>query len=182
MRRKVHLIVLYEGYRDRRFLQEYLRQCGYNVERNVAFRSCSRGHGSAEQSVRCRYASEVGYVRRYTAMNPSGTRWLVVAIDADTGTVEGHLEELDAQLPEHNRRSSQDPICILVPRRHTETWAYHLTHVDESVSETEDYKSAVSDDEVAQAGKRLAVADPRFSVSCPPSLNLGYAELIRLPC
>ena len=182
MRRQVHIVVLYEGYRDRCFIREYLRQCGYNVGRNVYFRLCSKGRGSGEQSVRVQYPKELLYVRSYATKNATDTRWLLVSIDADTFTVGRRLKELDEKLPDGARRSPRDPVCVLVPKRHVETWVYHLLRPHEAVSETAKYRDSVSNNEVVKAGQRLAEVDPRNHTNCPPSLSLGYAELMRIPC
>ena len=178
--REVRLIVLYEGWRDRKFIQAYLKQGGYKG--SVQYEACAKEYkDGGEKTVRGRYAAEVAYIRNYVAKNSSATRWLLVHIDADVRTVAERYKQLNDLLPREKRRSDKDPVCTLVPKRNTETWVYHLTRADKAVTEVEDYKYKVSDDDVTAAGRLLAENDPSINPNCPPSLIAGHDELKRLP-
>ena len=97
-----------------------------------------QGQGSGEQWVRLTYPAEVGALRRRQAKARTA---LIVVIDADTGTVEYRLGQLDESL-RHNQIESFDPhserVARLVPRRNIETWILCLN--GESVDEETDYK------------------------------------------
>ena len=93
--------------------------------------------GSAEQHVRDRYP-----VQLKALWQRSASTILIVAIDADTGSVaEHHNELLQACLQADNGpvpRTADEPVVHIVPRRNIETWLAYLN--GDAVDETVDYK------------------------------------------
>jgi hypothetical protein len=120
-----------------------------------------------------RYREEVASARR---RNKRVATRLVVVVDADDEETAARRSRLAAALGEENCRANDDPICVLVPRRHIETWVHALTDAG-AVEETARYKPK-SPDEIRKAARALATlsAPP----PAPPSLVDGYEELLRL--
>jgi hypothetical protein len=182
MRRQLHIIVLCEGRRDWNFIRNYLRQKGYDISRNVRVSFPSNDHtGAGDKFVIDNFAANMQSTRSYAAKNASKNRWLLVHIDADTYSLEYRFDMLNSQLPESEHLNDQDLLCMLIPKRHTETWVYYILNSSESISETEIYKTRVTDVEIRSAGQQLALNDPRGNSNCPPSLVDGYSQLCRLP-
>jgi hypothetical protein len=110
---------------------------------------------------------------------------LVVAIDADTGTVATRQRQLAALLDsaEITPRLIAEPIVHLIPRRNVETWILCLTGT--RVNEGTDYKTYDPgiDQRIKPAALKLfdwsrlnATPDP----ACVSSLHDAIAELNRL--
>ncbi len=172
--------MLYEGGRDYQFLKSYLAKRGYNSHK-IRFEQCARSSGgSGEKRVRDVYPVQVRDIRRYKTQNCSSTRWLLVHIDADTLTVDERLRQLNAPLGSE-AVNVDDPVCVVIPKRNTETWVYHLVNDGTPVSEEDDYKIRVTDDQVRDAGRRLGSLSDQATVNCPPSLRRSIAELERIP-
>jgi hypothetical protein len=85
-----------------------------------------RRGGSGEQWVRKQYATQVKAVRTRAAKASSA---LVIAIDADTGTVAARHRQLASLLEQASlsARSGVEPVVHLIPKRNVETWILCLT-------------------------------------------------------
>ncbi len=178
MRDQVHIIVLCEDSRHRQFIVNYLGKHGFGSRK---IRLVTSAKGSAEQWVRNSYSHEVKAIRQYVSKNKSETRWLVVMIDADNKTVDQRLDAFSEQLKADSisPRRPKDKICILVPKRNIETWAYYLLH-EEMVSEDIDYKNEITNKDIVDAARILATDNQDVAKMCPDSLNRGLKELVRL--
>ncbi len=64
---------------------------------------------------------------------------LIVMIDADEFSTQDRLKQLSESAP----RLGDDPLVVLIPRRHVETWIRAALHPDESLNETDDYKRSL---------------------------------------
>jgi hypothetical protein len=127
------------------------------------------------------YPAEVGY---YRDRSHSRKAALIVATDADTKTVARRERELEAALSDagEGRRSPDEAIALLIPKRNVETWILCL--VGESVDETTDYKGRRDVGElIKNAADALfdwsrpqCIVPPR----CVPSLQRGLREIARI--
>ena len=182
MKRQLHIIVLCEGRRDWSFIRNYLKQRGYDTTRNTRVIFPSDSHeGAGDKYITDNFMPNIRYIRAYSAKNASESRWLLVHTDADTNTVDYRYSMLNNQLPQNEQLCDRDPVCLIIPKRHTETWVYYLLNPDESVTENDIYKTKITDEEVKEAGKQLGLSDPTIKDNCPSSLIRSYNELKRLP-
>jgi hypothetical protein len=102
---------------------------------------------------------------------------VVLAIDADDGTVEERLAEVKRELADISEEERQAVICFLIPKRHIETWVHALGSTDPRVNERDNYKDKTID-EVRAAARRLARL-PSAPLE-PPSLALAFEQLQHL--
>lgn len=102
---------------------------------------------------------------------------LIVMIDADDESLEQRRQRIATAMEESMEGDLGDLVCVLIPKRHIETWIVALGPEDPPVDESADYKPR-SSDEVKAAARRLArmIATPPG----PPSLVRAYAELANL--
>ena len=175
------VVVLVEDMRQRQLIWRFLDNAGLHA-RQVRFSPPRRWDGSGEQRVRETYPKEVREFRRRNAK--AGTV-LIVAIDADAGTVQARLSQLAKSL-QAAHLDPVDPktesIAHLVPKRNIETWILCLN--DALVDEDIDYKQSGDwSDRIRRAGEtlfqwtRLKAPLPEH---CVPSLSSGVIELKRL--
>jgi hypothetical protein len=68
-------------------------------------------------------------------------------------------------------------LCVLVPKRHIETWVHALGPANPQVNEQDDYKDKTTE-EIRAAARNLARLTS--APAEPPSLVHGYGELQRL--
>lgn len=139
------------------------------------------GQGSAEAWVRKTFAKEVSAYRSRHAQ----TR-LIVVIDADTGTVQDRLRQLDQALRENGKEpvdAMTEQIARLAPKRNIETWVLCLN--GHAVDEETNYKRTRDDwnELIPPAAETLfqwtrSKAEPPDN--CIESLRNGVQELKRL--
>jgi hypothetical protein len=131
------------------------------------------------------YAEELREHRRRAGKTRSV---LVVVIDADTRAVTDRLTELANALEEANleKRAADDPVALLIPKRHIETWILCLS--GETVDQSTDYERTCREDEIDGHFIRSAAME-LFSWNrqnavvperCVPSLRMALPELKRL--
>lgn len=101
---------------------------------------------------------------------------LIVVIDADDESLERRHGIVADAIAEADLQGAGD-VCVLVPKRHIETWVHALDPADPAVDESTDYKTK-SSDQVKAAARRLArmTAAP----ASPPSLVDGYTQFANL--
>jgi hypothetical protein len=187
MSKPTEVILLCEDRLTSMLLRRYLNHSGVN-SRNVRLIISPSGRGSGEQFVMRQYPQQVA---AYRVSNARKKTWLVVAIDADSGTVAGHLAQLNAALNEcgnvrvRDIRIENECVARLIPRRNVETWLLVLNGND--VNEEEDYKDRHSKDEwedLAVSGSTRLYAWTRRNAQFPgrfiDSLHHGIGELTRI--
>jgi hypothetical protein len=111
---------------------------------------------------------------------------LIVVIDADAGTVEYRLGQLDESLRRSEHRPvdpKKERIARLIPRRNIETWILCLN--GEFVDEETDYTRTRNDwnELIPPAAARLdewTRPNAVLPTQCVLSLRRGVSELIRL--
>jgi len=90
-------------------------------------------------------------VEAYRLAKAKKHTWLIVVVDADTGTVARRIGQMDAGLKQAEDRRlreinvENEMIARLVPRRNIETWILALNA--SPVIEAEDYKDTRTSDE-----------------------------------
>ena len=99
---------------------------------------------------------------------------LIVVVDADDFTVEerrGHLNPA-------NGLSAADPLVILIPKRHVETWIRAALNQD--VNETDGYKNPTPEKSEIRAAAnqihRWARGNPMPGPTCTDSLRVSLPE------
>ena len=134
--RIAEVVVLAEDVNQANFARRFLIRAGQD-KRKIRVRPLRSGRGSAEQYVRETYPVEVLYYRRRSSSRSAA---LVVALDADNGSVAGHEAELARSL-RHAGESPRQPdeqIALVIPKRNIETWIRCL--LGNVVDEMSDYK------------------------------------------
>ena len=147
------IILLVEDLNHENLLRRYLRQLGHDNRQMRPVRTVP-GRGSGEQFVRQSYASEVRSIRSQMARTRA---CLIAMIDADVGSTEDRLRQLERALRDADQpqRSPTEPILNLVPKRNVETWILCLNSTP--VNEADDYHH---DPRVSPASIRQAAATP----------------------
>lgn len=102
---------------------------------------------------------------------------VIIAIDGDNGTVEDRLLEIRHAVESVGENDYLSLVCVLVPKRHIETWVHALGPATPQVNEQDDYKHKTTE-EVKAAARRLARL--QSAPLLPPSLAHGYAQFQRL--
>jgi hypothetical protein len=143
------IYVLAEDERQRQFIYRFLAKAGYNL-RQMRIEVSPSGQGSAEQWVRQNYVRQTKICRARKARASTG---MFVLMDADDGSVQEHLRELDAALiaegqPKFN--SATDKIARLIPKWSIETWILFLISNGVNtplLSEDEPYKNSKAEEQ-----------------------------------
>jgi len=131
--------------------------------------------GSGEQWVRNRFPVELGAYRERRTRAASA---LMTIIDADSGSVDGHINELKAECISNQVpfRTDDDAVAIAVPKRNIETWIHYLR--GNAVSEQEEYRKLNYESECRDAVKALVdqCHGGGLSQGAPPSLVAACEE------
>ena len=183
--RFTNVVVLVEDIAQQNLIFRFLERCN----RSIAYRDCrfekpaKRSGGSGEQFVRTHYPVEVKENRRRIGRGASAL--LVAMVDADKNETQVRAKQLSDALDAANleRRGQNDPIVVLIPKRHVETWIRAL--LGNGVDEVQDYKNPKpTPDEIRQAAVTLhqwtrpnAVPGP----TSPPSLTESVPEWRKIP-
>lgn len=138
------VFVLAEDQRQKQFISRFLTRAGF-VPRQMRIEVSPSGQGSAEQWVRKNFARQARICR---ARNARASTGMFVLLDADSGSVQEHLHELDAALiaeeqPKYS--SATDKIARLIPKWSIETWILFLNSsgtAQSSFSEDKPYKDS----------------------------------------
>lgn len=175
--RVANIFVLVEDREQQNLVRRYLELCGQNVKR-VRFEPLPAGAGSGEQYVREHYAAQVRAFRYCRGRRASAL--LIVMVDADMISVEARAAQLAAQLETNglDPRADDEPIAILIPKRHVETWIRAL--LGEQVDEQKSYKRPKpTGSEIRQASEALFISTRPHSEpgdTAPASLIVAIPE------
>lgn len=167
-----------------RTLERFVRECLYALgvrNHEITTGDYPAGRGSAKKWIDRQYPDQVRAHRRWSRQN----RALIVGTDADERTVQQRLQRLADILQEARleARAPQEPIAILVPRWHIETWLVFLHGND--VDEETEYKDRARDLDIKAAARefirrfRLYIQDPTAGAHLP-SLASAFEELRRI--
>jgi hypothetical protein len=174
------VIALVEDDRHKGFVWRFLKRLGYSTHA-VTFEPLPAGRGCGEQWVRVNYCRVVAAYRERAAK--AQTR-LIVAIDADTGTVHNRANQLAEalRLSGLQARALHEHIAHLIPKRHIETWVLYLN--DQPADEATDYRHAKEiDSEIPSAAlKFFDWTRPNATVpeTCLPSIQVAVPEIRRI--
>ena len=183
--RIANLIILAEDAEQQNLVRRYLERCGHNIGRNcrlVPLPAKSTG-GSGEKYIRDHFPQEVKACR--STLGRRASALLVVMIDADMQTTQQRRSQLSDALKAAGmeERGEDEPIVVLIPKRHVETWIRALSGIQ--VDEITDYKNPKpTPHEIRQAAETLqqwtrpgAAAGPTSS----PSLTESIPEWRKVP-
>jgi hypothetical protein len=181
MNKPSQVIVIVEDEHHKQVIYKYLKI--RNLKQHaIRIEMSPSGEGSAENWVRKKFVKEVS---TYRSRNRYAQTALIVAIDADTGSVQDRLKQLDQELTDNGKERvtpEAERIARLVPKRNIETWILCLN--EENVDEETDYKSTRNDwnNLIPQAAESLSdwrskAEPPKF---CVDSLRCGIGELNHL--
>ncbi len=99
---------------------------------------------------------------------------LIVVVDADENTVAGRRGHLNQQ----SQIDAHDPLVILIPRRHIETWI--RAALGDAVNENDSYKKPEpKKSEIRAAGIQIhgwARENPLPGATCVDSLRIALPE------
>ena len=147
-------VVLVEDVEQQNLAHRYLERCGHNI-RDCRFERPARAcGGSGEKFVRDRYPQEVKACR--SSLGRRASALLVVMVDADTVTTERRASQLSAALQTAGvgERDNSEPIVVLIPKRHVETWIRAL--LGNAVDEEQSYEKATpTRNEIKEAADTL---------------------------
>jgi hypothetical protein len=167
-------VVLAEDQRHQSFVRRYLYKLQFSPH-DIRFEPLPSGRGCGEQWVRERYAKAVEAYRSRSARTA-----LVVAIDADTGSVDQRIRQLQDALTQAHlpQRSANERVAHLIPKRNVETWILCLK--GEKVDEDTDYSRALDIDEEITAAAGTFFEWTRKNATVPghrvPSIHSAIPE------
>lgn len=168
------MVLLCEDDPQEQLVRSYLKKSGLNTEPPGFFpRNASREvHGG-----------NVGWVLREFPRELEACRWrhsrhantlLIVVIDADDNTV----AERRGDLNQRSQMSAADPIAVLIPKRHIETWI--RAALGRQVNENDSYKNPEpKKSEIRAAGNEIhgwARNNPIPGPTCVDSLRVSFPE------
>jgi hypothetical protein len=137
MSRPTEIIVLCEDHKHSSFVLSYLKKCRIDCR----IRALLSPRASAFNWVIKQYPIQVNAYRLAKARKHT---WLIVVVDADTGTLARRLLQMEQELRGTSEprlrelRIDDELIARLIPRRNIETWILALNRV--TVNEIDDYK------------------------------------------
>ena len=185
-KRVANTLVLVEDVAQQSLVLAYLKRTWgkkYSI-RNIRLEALpgARG-GSGEKHVRDRYANRVKALR--SSMGKKASAILIVMIDADNHSTDERHRQLARQLAdaELQARANSEPIAVLVPKRHVETWIRAL--LGNAVDESTDYKRPKpTGQDFKNAAETLydwTRPNAPLDENCPPSLSAAILEWQRIP-
>ena len=169
------IVLLCEDADTNRFVRRFLSHRNFN-SRDIHTVALPDGRQSGEQWVRTRYPTELKAIRRRQKA------FLLAVIDADNRTTEARRSQLDQECDEQGvpRRTSEEPVIVMVPRRNIETWFAYLD--GQSVDETTTYPRRTPRDQKPFADElyRMCHETQRLVEPVPSSLTEACLEYRKL--
>jgi DNA polymerase III psi subunit len=179
MSRPSLVIVVLEDDNHEMLVRRYLKRRGMR-EHEIRIEISPSGEGSAENWVRKTFAKEVSAYRSRHAQTK-----LIVVIDADTGTVQERLRQLDQALKDSGKQvvdADTEQIARLAPKRNVETWILCLNGhaVDEETDYTkrDDWSKLIPS--AAETLFQWTRSTDELPQHCVDSLRSGVRELKHL--
>ena len=175
------IVILAEDVRHRKIINRYLRSKGYSPHQiRILLPDVLHRQTAGLTFIRTEYAIQIKALREVLTKRST---YLIVVADADDGTFEDRITDLDARLTAFSQpnRSEAEPILLIVPRRNVETWMYFIA--GNSVDEETDYNPQCrSFDDGQWAANFVKFARNPLPQSCPDSLRRAcQTELPRIP-
>jgi hypothetical protein len=169
------IVLLCEDDAHSRLALAYMKHCGIRTDYAVDPQVASRlKHGGNVGWVLDQFPRQLHACRqRHKAR---ANTQLIVLVDADTFDVDERRRHLDERLTQagYDKLAADDPVVLLIPRRHVETWIRSL--LGDQVSEEDDCKGwkTPTRDEIRQAAQVVygwARDHPKPGPTCVPSLQ-----------
>ena len=179
-------IVLAEDAVQQNLVRRYLERCGHTVPFRLVPLPAKGPGGSGEKYVREQYPREVQACR--SILGRRATALLVVIVDADMETTERRAAQLgDAlQATGMRARGNDEPIVVLIPKRHVETWIRAL--LGKQADEVTNYTKAPYSTPLPNDIKNAAAELHRWTrpgtgpgPTSPPSLTASLPEWRKIP-
>ncbi len=186
--RVARTIVLVEDKPQQNLVRRYLQRCRGNAysDRQIDWRPLPAGRGSGEQYVRLEYPKQTRSCR--SSLGKRASCLLIVMTDADTRETRKRGEQLSQELmaAEMEPRETAEPIVVLIPKRHVETWIQALLgkEVDEETDYTRAPHSSPSTEQIKRAANRaydLTRPNTPLDAVRPPSLKASIPEWTKIP-
>lgn len=178
-------IILAEDLEQQNLVRRYLERCGHAAPFRL-LPLTRRPGGSGEKYVRDQYPREVQACR--SILGRRATALLVVIVDADLETTKRRAAQLEnaLQAAGMHAREDDEPIVVLIPKRHVETWVRALlgNQVDEVTDFTKaPYSTPVANDiqEAATELHRWTRPGAKPGPTSPPSLTASLPEWRKIP-
>lgn len=168
-------ILLGEDECHERLIRAYLRQIGVSDRMIQPIIASQIEQGGNIRTVLDRFPDQLRSCRRRTART-----MLIVMVDADDATPEARRQEFSGG----ESFTDEDPLVILTPRRHGETWIASAT--GQVVTEEQDCKRLAGLDRketIRQAARVIhgwARAEPAADSTCVPSLRAALPAWRRI--
>jgi hypothetical protein len=130
-------IILAEDLEQQNLVRRYLERCGHAAPFRLLPLPFKGTGGSGEKYVRDQYPHQVQACR--SSLGRQATALLVVIVDADMETTQRRAAQLGnaLQAAGMHARGNDEPIVVLIPKRHVETWIQAL--LGDPVDEVNDY-------------------------------------------
>lgn len=176
-------IILAEDAIQQNLVRRYLERCGHTGPFRLVPLPAKGIGGSGEKYVRDQYQHQVQACR--SSLGRRAAALLIVIIDADVEATHHRWLQLSDALKSAilTDRRDDEPIVVLIPKRHVETWIRALLGVN--VDEATDYtRPTPTAKEIKDAASELYVctrpsADP--GPTFPPSLTASLPEWQKIP-
>jgi hypothetical protein len=177
-------IVLAEDVEQQNLVRRYLQRCGHESRECRFVPLPARGPGgSGEKYVRDQYPQQVQACR--SSLGRRATALLVVIADADRETTERRAAQLANALQAAGMHAlaNIEPIAVLIPKRHVETWIRAL--LGNQVDEEADYtRPAPPAKEIKDAAAKLhewTRPGANSRPTSPASLTASIPEWRKIP-
>ena len=172
----VKIVLLCEDKQTDVFVRRFLRHRNFD-ERDIRTLPLPDGRRSGEQWVRKRYPDELKVIRSRR------DAYLIVVVDADTGTTEDRRKQLETECRHKGvpSKTERDPVLLFVPRRNVETWIAYLG--GSNVDEDRLYPKLKRERDCAEHARQLhemCRVEQRLREPAPPSLREACGEYRKL--
>jgi len=176
-------IILAEDTIQQNLVRRYLERCGHTGPFRLVPLPAKGPGGSGEKYVRDQYPRQVQACR--SSLGKRAAALLIVIIDADMEPTQHRWLQLSDALNSAslNDRRDDEPIVVLIPKRHVETWIRAL--LGGNVDEVTDYtRPTPTPKKIKDAASELYVwTHPSAAPgpTSPPSLTTSLPEWRKIP-
>lgn len=148
------IIVLAEDQEHQNLVRRYLLRCGHEY-RSFEFIALPGNRGCGSQYVREHFAEQV--IKCRETLGRRASCLLIVITDADNLTPNVREQELQAELAQagHAQVAAGEPIVILIPKWHVETWIKCLLGQAVQESDKDTDKPPVDAEQITTAARTL---------------------------
>jgi len=176
-------IILAEDTIQQNLVRRYLERCGHTGPFRLVPLPAKGVGGSGEKYLRDQYPRQVQACR--SLLRKRADALLIVILDADMETTQHRWLQLSDALKSAslNRRRDDEPIVVLIPKRHVETWIRALLgdRVDEVTDYTQPTPTAKEIKDSASELYSWARPSAAPGPASPPSLTASLPEWRKIP-